>query len=234
MGKTSFKNTKALIQEINQQLENLEAGNLSLKDLNELVDNGNALYEQLLILRYKAYDKTDEEVIESFEEPVKEVEQPKEVEKPMETAFDFTAMNQETKTNDDQPSFDFTIDEEVEKEPESIQVDPEPKNSPVKESNSLNDVLKSEDDELSLRKKFQNSPVADLKSNISIAKKFEYINSMFAGDSKAYEESLEFLNTCATGNDARQKLNELTTKYEWDLEDKSIIKFIELVERRYL
>ena len=100
-------------------------------------------------------------------------------------------------------------------------------------SNSLNDTLKKEEDQ-SLRKIFQNSPISDIKSQISIGKKFEYISSMFKGNAAEYEDAIDFLNTAANGNEAKLKLNELTHKYSWDLEDKSIIKFIELVERRYL
>jgi len=98
---------------------------------------------------------------------------------------------------------------------------------------SLNDAFKKEDD-LSLRKKLQKTPVADIRTHISIAKKFEYISSLFDGDAGAYDEAIDFLNTCASGEDARLKLNEYTSRYSWDLEDKSIIKFIELVERRYI
>ena len=88
--------------------------------------------------------------------------------------------------------------------------------------------------ELSLRKQLQNTPIKDLKDEISIAKKFEYITFMFEGNSELYDEAISILNSCDSGDEAREKLNEYSTKFNWDLENKSIIKFVELVERRYL
>lgn len=97
----------------------------------------------------------------------------------------------------------------------------------------LNDKLKKEE-ELPLRKKLGLTPVKDLKAEIGIGKKFEYINFLFAGDSKAYETAINELNSCANAEVAKQKLNVYASVYKWDLEEKTIIKFVELVERRFL
>ncbi|MBK8927308.1 MAG: hypothetical protein IPM74_15665 [Crocinitomicaceae bacterium] len=77
-------------------------------------------------------------------------------------------------------------------------------------------------------------PIADLRTEIGIGKKFEYINFLFAGDAKAYETAITELNNCANAEAAKQKLNVYASVYRWDLEDKTIIKFVELVERRFL
>lgn len=253
MGKTSYKNTEELIKEIAENVAALQKGALGLEELNDLVNSGKELFEQLVILRYKAFDKYGEpkkvvsEKIVEKEDPVKELEVKETVEEAVEeTPFDFTGFSSE-KEEDEQPSFDFTLDQEKSEAAKPIEVEDNANNFEEKiaesiqadedyddgaSSNSLNESLKQE--ELSLRKKLQNSPVADIKTHISIAKKFEYISIMFEGSSTEYDESIEFLNTCATGKDARLKLNELTTNHSWDLENKSIINFIELVERRYL
>ena len=264
MGKTSYKNTAELIAELSSKIDELNNGSLDLTELDSLVDCGKDLYEQLIILRYKAFDKlgTPETNREKEMEPVvinttkPVVNEPKEEE---ETMFDFT--NLDTVVEESQPSFDFTIEEEKTEEEETIEPEVE-KESIVEKievqeqelvqeeeqqeqkhelegeqdedvSESLHESLKNQDDQ-SLRKKLQNTPISNLKSHISIAKKFEYISQMFDGDKTAYDEAIDFLNTAASGKDAQLKLNELTTIYKWDLEDKSIIKFIELVERRYL
>lgn len=254
MGKTSFKNTKDLIGEISKEIEKLEKGELNLNELDQLARKGQSLYEQLIILRYKAFDIHGEPGTTAEEKPqvIKTIVDEKVIpDTPEETPFDFTNVNDNAPEVESQPSFDFSIDEPVSTtkiEEEEISnakpKDPEPKNEPKEpsftlkqdktEQHSLNDVLKQSEDDLSLRKKFQNTPISDIKSNISIAKKFEYISTMFDNDAETYEQTIDFLNTCASGDDARMKLNELTTKYNWNLEDKSIIKFIELVERRYL
>lgn len=257
MGKTSYKNTEELIKEISEKVTSLQNGELGLEELNELVNSGKDLFEQLVILRYKAFDKygtpenkVSEEIVEK-ETVVEKVEEIiEEKEEVTETPFDFTGFSD--KKEEEQPSFDFTLDEVETEKPEPVkelvqEVEEEQNHFEEKiaesaqadedyddgaSSNSLNEKLKQE--ELSLRKKLQNSPVSDIKSHISIAKKFEYISIMFNGDTDAYDEAIDFLNTCATGNDARLKLNELTTNNSWDLENKSIVNFIELVERRYL
>ena len=57
MGKTSYKNTEDLIKEISEKVAELQKGDLGLGELNELVNNGKDLFEHLVILRYKAFDK---------------------------------------------------------------------------------------------------------------------------------------------------------------------------------
>jgi hypothetical protein len=255
MGKTSYKNTEDLIKEISEKVAELQKGDLGLDELNELVNNGKDLFEHLVILRYKAFDKfgtpeksVPDKIVEKVA-VVEEVKVEKEIEEEVtETPFDFTGFSAEEEK--EQPSFDFTLAEEkpeVEEEiveEEVVEDDDEQTELEEKiadsvqadeddvDEKSLNQSLKQE--EVSLRKKLQNTPIANIKSHISIAKKFEYISIMFDGDAAAYDEAIDFLNTCATGNDARLKLNELTTNNDWDLENKSIINFIELVERRYL
>ncbi len=244
MGKTSFNNPSELIKNLSDKINDLNSGKLSLSDLDLLVANSQALYEQLIILRYKAFDTLGEPL--KKETPINEKpiiiqpELPKN--EPIDLAeipFDFSGITNE-------------IEQTVQAEPETFKLKVEQPNIPVtpinkisntenveeeKEeqtvSNSLNDTLKKEEDQ-SLRKIFQNSPIRDIKSQISIGKKFEYISSMFKGNAAEYEDAIDFLNTAANGTEAKLKLNELTNKYSWDLEDKSIIKFIELVERRYL
>tara|TARA_B110000037_G_scaffold24303_1_gene27970 strand:- start:12650 stop:13414 length:765 start_codon:yes stop_codon:yes gene_type:complete len=254
MGKTSYKNTEDLIKEISEKVAELQKGDLGLDELNELANNGKDLFEHLVILRYKAFDKygtpeksVPDKIVEkaAVVEKVKIEKEVEEEEEVADTPFDFTGFAAEEEK--EQPRFDFTLDEEKPKiEEKEVEDDNNDEQTELEEKiadsvqageddedeTSLNQSLKQ--DEVSLRKKLQNTPIANIKSHISIAKKFEYISIMFDGDPAAYDEAIDFLNTCATGNDARLKLNELTTNQDWDLENKSIINFIELVERRYL
>lgn len=294
---------KDLSKKLYEKLQKIDEGNLGIEELEEVVNDAQELYERLVILRFKAYEKygnpeelidevvedeleaSSEEVVsevvqEEVEEVIKETpeETVKEVEEP---AIDFSGITEET----DQPSFDFSAsdevgtsseDEETEteetfvepvKEEEPFPEDADIKNEAPKETeasetfpedaeikthksdifkdshvekhepedeNSLNQKLQDDEDELSLRKKLQSTPVTDLKSEISIAKKFEYITFMFDGKNELYEEAITALNSCNDGEEAKDKLNEYSTKYNWDLENKSIIKFVELVERRYI
>ncbi|UKN00738.1 hypothetical protein K6119_13455 [Paracrocinitomix mangrovi] len=286
MGKTSFKKMQELSKKLHKKIEKIESGKLGIEDLEEVVEQARELYERLLILKYKAYEKfgepensatveVEEEVEEEVEAVVEETntveeepqEEPEEV-----SSFDFTGVSEEI----EQPSFDFSdmTESEPEKEIEEVEEEeeketfPEADNvktqSPIEEEeeetfpeaddvktksdlfkashvekrekedeNSLNQKL-ADDEALTLRKKLQSTPITDLKSEISIAKKFEYITFMFGGDNNNYEEAINVLNNCADADEAREKLNEYSNKYKWDLENKSIIKFVELVERRYI
>lgn len=243
MGKTSYQNITDLIDQLNNKLKELNEGNLEIGQVESMVENSKELYERLVVLRYKVYEKYGDPT----EADIKKVEE--------ETPFDFTDLSepeqqieepitvaekkeipaepiQEEKesidiSHDIQPGFDFTAEPEEEKAlslHEKIESTEE----------SLHDKLKIDEDELSLRKQLQNTPIKDIKSEITIARRFEYISILFNGDSDAYDKAIEDLNSCSDASQARIKLNEYSTTYEWDLENKAIIKFVELVERRYL
>lgn len=244
---------KELRKNIEEKLEALEKGSLELSELEGLVEASRELYERLLIVKYKAYEKYGEPQTEEEQPEAKVVEAKEEIIEEV-APNDFTA---EEEVEEAQPSFDFsmmseekeeaTVSEEVVEEEETLvqeqeevaedEVDifKESHTEKVEEEdeNSLNQKLKGEDHQ-SLRKKLQSSPVSDIKKEISIAKKFEYITFMFDGKNDIYEAAIEDLNNCSNGEEAKNKLNEYSTKYKWDLENKSIIKFVELVERRYL
>ena len=263
MGKTSYENMTDLGSYLTEKLKELEDGSLNINALEKLVEDARELYERLLIVKYKAYEKYGEPQNTDISTQMKESPSTDQIEEETqitneikEESFDFTGI---TEKEVEQPSFDFSTAENIEtKEEEEVQIDiveEETKSEAIEvetsnetadlfkeihvekheeeDENSLNVQLKTEE-ELSLRKKIQNSPIADLKSEISIAKKFEYITFMFDGDNANYEAAIKSLNECNDGEEAKNRLNDYSTKYNWDLENKSIIKFVELVERRYL
>lgn len=98
---------------------------------------------------------------------------------------------------------------------------------------ALNQTLKGDTD-LPLRKKLQNKEIKDYRKEIGIGKKFEYINFLFGGDAKAYEAGIDSLNACESKDESKQKLNEFGSTYNWNYEEKTIVKFIELIERKFL
>lgn len=210
----------------------------------------------------KAAEQEEEPVIEKSSEP-EEIEKEEEKEESIDfsamaeepeddeqPSFDFSAINEEEKENEpvmipseDIKSFSdsdsseddtFPLSSGTKDQPSDTYQDSHVEKHEEEDENSLNQKLQGTEDDLSLRKKLQSTPVSDLKSEISIAKKFEYITFMFEGKNEKYEEALAVLNNCTDGEDAKDKLNEYSTTYNWDLENKSIIKFVELVERRYL
>ena len=263
---------KELRRKIEEKLDALEKGSLELSELEGLVSDSRELFERLLILKYKAYEKYGEPSLEENSIEIQDEEQT-DVQSKTDTAASSDYEAEEEIEAEEQPSFDFAMfseeeTQEVDKTEEEQTIEEEQitaetleeteaeETSAVEETtkidlekdlfkeshaekveaedeNSLNQKLKGEEEQ-SLRKKLQSSPISDIKQEISIAKKFEYITFMFDGKNEIYEAAIHELNNCTDGEEAKDKLNEYSTKYSWDLENKSIIKFVELVERRYL
>jgi hypothetical protein len=256
MGKTSFQNLQKLVQEIDAKIAKLKSGNLLVSELEDLVKLSADLHERMAVLRHKAYEKhgepaekiivpeTKTEEIPAFDisftpEPVNttpEIKAELPVEEP-ETSIDFSipVIEPETTAKKVIP----VAEPEVKKPIHVIREEVKPDSSSLhekflKEDVDLNDTLKKEEEDLPLRKKLGLKPIKDLRSEIGIGKKFEYINLMFAGDNKAYETAIDELNNCADQEAARKKLNVFASVYRWNLEEKTIVKFVELVERRFI
>jgi hypothetical protein len=263
MGKTSFQNIQNLIKEIESKLAQLTDGNLPVAELENLVKNAADLHERLAVLRYKAYEKFGEPKLETVlekhiepkVEPIAETafdfsainetvtSQPvADVKEEVEETIDFSTPLFEA------PIFDApkvekketpVVEAEVKKPIHVIREEIKQESASLHEKFlkdedvDLNDKLKQKE-EIPLRKKLGLQPIKDLRAEIGIGKKFEYINFLFNGDARAYETAIDELNTVGNADSAKQKLNVYASVYQWDLEEKTIIKFVELVERRYL
>lgn len=270
MGKTTLTYITQENDELSAGIEKLKSGELSASELDKLTENAKSLYEALIVLRYKAFEKhLGREVVDFVEEPVhqeevsastetEEIQEEPVVEEDSFSGFDLTG---ETEVTEEEPSaptmFDFSgveenegesiaehTLEESEKTEERIEQDDFDIHSFRESENTANTEDAIEDDSLnsqfkdnrdgSLRKQLGRTPISDLKSEIGIAKKFEYINSMFNGKTEMYDSAINELNSCGSDEAAKNLLNDYAKEFNWDLDDKSIIKFIELVERRYI
>lgn len=99
------------------------------------------------------------------------------------------------------------------------------------------DAIKSasnEEEANDLAHKFSNTPINDLKKAISIVKKFEFINALFAGNVEKYAYSIHHMNNLVSGDEAFTYLHDLRSEYKWDDEDKNFLELANLVRRRYL
>jgi hypothetical protein len=76
-------------------------------------------------------------------------------------------------------------------------------------------------------------PVEHLKQLISINDKFIFINELFDGNLKEYNEAIETLNGFDVRNEAYTYLDLLRTKNLWDLRSGTLMKLKEIVERKY-
>jgi len=77
-------------------------------------------------------------------------------------------------------------------------------------------------------------PIKDLRSAIGINDKFQFIQALFGGDEKTFEEVIKTINVFKIFPEAQFYIKrELREKNNWD-EDSSIVKsFDQLVKRRF-
>ena len=245
MGKTSYQSIDQIATEIKNQIAKLNAGELSSSDIENLTHNAQDLYERLIIIRHKAFEKFGEPAnSESLEsENIAVVEETKN-----EPIFDFASESETQEEEQETMAFDFSepiVETEttvpIEKKEEPIVTDTISQteierslNEKIGQtSSSLNDVFK-EKKSTSLADKLKQSKIKDLKSSIDINKKFSFITNLFNGSNEAYNAAINQLNNCSDGDQARLVLAELLTKNNWEVEDQTVTSFVEIVERRYI
>jgi hypothetical protein len=99
-----MRQMKTLIDSISKNIAALKGSNLTIEELDFLVEQTSLLHERLVILRYKVYEQK-----ESVDVPLKEVVETKEVE---ETSFPVESDNKDKFA--EQKPFDFSLFEEEE------------------------------------------------------------------------------------------------------------------------
>jgi hypothetical protein len=104
------------------------------------------------------------------------------------------------------------------------------------EKSSIHERLAQIKDDKSIGARMQYKPVKNIKEAIGINEKFLFINELFNGDLKSYNESVEKLNDFPSIHEAFEFLNKLTYEYQWDGKRSAdtIEKFANLVQRRYM
>ncbi|MBA3646940.1 MAG: hypothetical protein H0W62_00050 [Chitinophagales bacterium] len=98
---------------------------------------------------------------------------------------------------------------------------------------TLNEKYKKQNGELADRLK--QTPIKDLKGYIGLNKRFTFINSLFNGDEKYYEEVISKLNSSRNYEEAILYVQtKLMNKLEWNASDPLVADFFHLILRRYL
>ena len=104
----------------------------------------------------------------------------------------------------------------------------------VKPLVSLNDTFKENaNQQASIAKKLEGSPISDLKKNISLNQRFQFCKDLFKGNNQEYEVTLEKLNN-TNRDEAMRILQTLRDKYSWNPESMAAKDFTDLVNRRYM
>lgn len=76
-------------------------------------------------------------------------------------------------------------------------------------------------------------PVKDIKSIIGLNEKFQFINFLFDGDTGKYNAAIDAINSCATSEEALEKLKDIAESKKWNPQAPSAKTFFEIIERRF-
>lgn len=258
---TSFKNQSLLMANISQSAKNikskvkeLESGKLNQDGLNDLIKDCSELLEQLYILRYKAYEeavsgKTASEpkgafkldlgankienqisLIDAIEEAQKERESAKseQIEAP---AFEMNLSETVVEEDKKEETESEKVEESKSEIKEAVEV-----SSPVgNDSLSINEKMQAAGNAPSLGERLQQSAIENLNSAIGLNQKFLFINELFDENTDEYLSAVERLNSKNNLPEAMEIVNtELVDKYKWNMDDKVVNEFLNLIQRRYL
>jgi hypothetical protein len=101
------------------------------------------------------------------------------------------------------------------------------------EKRSVNEKLHSEsssDKSIGLKLR---QPVTDLMTAIGINDRFHFINELFEGDMRVYDEMLTKLNTCGSLQPALEYFERTKISRGWTDELESVNKLLDFIHRRY-
>jgi hypothetical protein len=137
--------------------------------------------------------------------------------------------------SDEQESLPFSEEEEhMEKQPQNqttlIEVIEE-----IKEDQTIHERISKGQSQETLADRHARTPINDLVKAIGINQQYSFINHLFDKDAKAFHAAVREINTCASYLEADEYIqNSLKNRYKWEEDTVHVIKFIELVERRFL
>lgn len=236
--KVEYKSIAEIVKRLSADIERLENGNMSVEELEGVLDDVRALHERIAILQYlavqpqpqtKAKAKTnsfsfgvDQNMLDSLREPTNQTNL-------------LDAIEQENLPEED--SNDSPIEKnEIKQEPikEEPVISEEKKAEVLKEEGkSINDSFSNQQEVESLAQKLGKKPITDLSEAIGLNQKFLFMNDLFEGENNLYKEAIKTLNSFSSYFEADEYINVLSSRHSWDSTSRTVKDFIELVERRY-
>jgi len=239
-----YKNLKKLVNSLSNNLEALENGYLSAIDIYSLLDDARSIYERMAILHYLAIKK---DVKKETKQEIKFNFSNQEIHPNQTNLID--AINVEhhieavRKSIGEQKPL-FEIENEMKDKLPIISQDNKPTEPIIKESIeesvvekkkeeeviSINDKFSSNATHLTIADKLGQQPIEDLTKFIGLNQKFLFMNDLFEGDNEKYKEAIEVINNYNSFMDAKKFIDQ----FNWNFEEISAQKFINLVKRRFL
>ena len=101
------------------------------------------------------------------------------------------------------------------------------------EAKTVAEEISEKVNEESLAEKFQKNKITDLKEAIGINEKFYFINELFDGVMKEYNEAIESLNTHLSKEEAFNYLNQLKEERVWNEGSEALGQLKDILERKF-
>ena len=96
---------------------------------------------------------------------------------------------------------------------------------------SMHDSLARKQSQNNISSKIQAKPIQDLNKAIGLNERFLFIRELFGGDKNAYYEAIQIINEMPNYEEAEQYIQE---RFNWDEDKPEVIRFMELVRRRFI
>ncbi len=101
------------------------------------------------------------------------------------------------------------------------------------ESKNLNDKIQKSKADKSISSRMSHQSIKDLKSAIGINEKFLFINELYKGNMKAYNDSIIILNDCDSHEKAMEILDNLRSEYKWESDMVAFLTLKDFVDRKH-
>jgi hypothetical protein len=256
-----MRQMKTLIDSISKNIAALKGSNLTIEELDFLVEQASLLHERLVILRYKVYEQK-----ESIDVPVKEVVEAKEVTEtsipvesdnkdkyPEQKSFDLSHFGEEEETileGENGIIEETTIKEHavtVEEGDSIITINKEETTtivfSSVEDPNIGNDIIASDHPLIAQFRALEKNarieraivPIDSLIGSFSLTEKLQFINGLFGGSSEAFASATKQLNDQPNMTAAILELITIAETNSWDFarSAETIDEFMAKLCRRY-
>lgn len=202
------------LAKLDEALKKLETGSLDKQSLDHAVKLARQIYEQWIILQHEYQEDEEDPIVESFLEiktPFKNTRKEKE-----EIKEEIIEILTDERVSENQTTLIDIIEE-------------------IQEDISINELISQGKTKESLAQKHAKKAIADIERSIGLNQRFSFIKNLFENNKEAYNEAVKKLNSCASFLEADDYIhNVLIPKYKWDENTVHVIKFIDIIERRYL
>lgn len=247
-----FGSNEELIEKIKKQFLQAKSDGWSPADLEKLLSDTRELYERILILRFKAFEKhvgktnevaefeTHENHASSLETDVKqtgdieEVKEEKKEEEPF--AFSLFGEIEEESVEEEIPSTEATATIHPEAEIEKIQPEVIVSNQPIiqQENTSLLEKLSEQNNANRLSDKLKLSRITSLSSVFTLNDRIRFSQGLFDGHNDAFQQAVQSLDASENREHAMDLLKKYSAEFTWDMESKDVEHFYEFVERLHV